>query len=303
MSKGEMEIRNGERRYFTIVPNLVDDLDLTPYAFRLYVHLRRVAGEEGTCWQSTETLARACRMGVGSVSRAKRELEARGLIRIREERGGHGIYHVVEIVDIWPENVATYQPATLDQPDTPRGEPSRGEGFPPRAFPRGNKEKPYIGEEEPTEEELTSRTAFNAVRSAPTADTPGGYLSRKEKDAMRGRLERYFAARTGLPLPPRETERQRKAGAELWWNPLRAILDLVGWDEGEAQSLLDAVLAHMEREDLTVSSPKSVLNVARAFWARKQRRGGYGPEPAGLAAVRQYLRREAERHGNFGASG
>jgi hypothetical protein len=57
------------RRYFTIIPNMVDDLGLSPYAYRLYGHFRRVAGEAGECWQSTATLAETCKMSRGVNSR------------------------------------------------------------------------------------------------------------------------------------------------------------------------------------------------------------------------------------------
>lgn len=96
----------GPHDYFFQVPNLVDDLNLSPYAFRLYGHLRRVAGEKGECWQSTSTLATACRMSSGMVSQAKDELEKTfpPLIRIRSEKGDKGIYHIITICDIWKIN-------------------------------------------------------------------------------------------------------------------------------------------------------------------------------------------------------
>ncbi|GAF99333.1 unnamed protein product, partial [marine sediment metagenome] len=48
------QVRSEDRAYFTMMPNIIDDMGLDPYAFRLYVHLRRVAGENGACWQSTD---------------------------------------------------------------------------------------------------------------------------------------------------------------------------------------------------------------------------------------------------------
>jgi hypothetical protein len=97
------------RKYFTLLPNLIDDLGLSVYAFRLYVHLKRVAGDGGKSWQSARTLAKHCKMSVGKVSQAKGELLERELIKITKEPGRPGRdYDVIEIVDIWPENMAYY---------------------------------------------------------------------------------------------------------------------------------------------------------------------------------------------------
>jgi hypothetical protein len=97
-------------KYRTEIPNTVDDMGLSVYAYRLYGHLKRVAGDAGKCWQSTRTLADACGMAAGTVSKAKIELKEAGLIKIKgeeSERGGRD-YHVIEIVDIWLENFIKY---------------------------------------------------------------------------------------------------------------------------------------------------------------------------------------------------
>lgn len=87
-------------------------MDLSVYAFRLYVHLKRVAerSDEGSCWESARTLATACKMSSGQVSKAKDELEQHGLItrHIKMMRGGIG--DDITIVDIWPQNFARYAP-------------------------------------------------------------------------------------------------------------------------------------------------------------------------------------------------
>lgn len=92
--------------YFSQIPNIVDELNLTPHAYRLYGHLRRVAGEAGKCWQSTKTLAKSCNMSMGKVSEAKRELEDTypPLIRVISKTKENGIYHEITITDIWGMN-------------------------------------------------------------------------------------------------------------------------------------------------------------------------------------------------------
>jgi hypothetical protein len=101
--------KSKDRSYFTIIPNLIEDFShITPYEFRLYVHLKRVAGDEGRCWQSTKTLATACGMSVGSVVKARKGLYGLGLIDISVSENKHGgnDYFEVEIVDVWEKNFA-----------------------------------------------------------------------------------------------------------------------------------------------------------------------------------------------------
>jgi hypothetical protein len=98
------------RRYFTQIPNMIDDMNLSPYAFRLYVHLKRVAGDNGQCWQSTKTLADACNMSAGTVTKAKEELKENKLIRIahiEHEQPGRA-YHMITVEDIWLDNSLKY---------------------------------------------------------------------------------------------------------------------------------------------------------------------------------------------------
>ena len=103
-----------DRRYRMELPNLLDDLDLSPHAFRLFCHLKRVcgAGATGVSWQSTKTLAVACRMSAGAVSAAKKELlqprpELNGKSLISITRHGNSSDRI-HIVDIWDENAQAF---------------------------------------------------------------------------------------------------------------------------------------------------------------------------------------------------
>lgn len=99
-------------RYYTEIPNIIfDKYDLRPSAFRLYAHLKRVAADSGRCWQSQSTLAHECHLSEPIIRQAKRELQAVGLIIIRElpNKTGGRKHHEIAIVDIWQENVAHYQ--------------------------------------------------------------------------------------------------------------------------------------------------------------------------------------------------
>ena len=120
MGNYQVADRGDLRKYRTEIPNSIDDMDLSVYAFRLYVHLKRVAGDSGKCWQSSDTLATACHMSKGMISKAKDELVDKGLIHIDEqklERGGRAAHHVT-VNDIWLENFikfAGHQPSSQDE--------------------------------------------------------------------------------------------------------------------------------------------------------------------------------------------
>jgi len=103
---------NGDlRNYFTQIPNIIDDSNLSVYSFRLYAHLKRVAGDSGKCWQNTTTLSKECNMSTASISRSKKELVELGFINIVEKKGEHGgrQYHEITIVDIWDKNISNYK--------------------------------------------------------------------------------------------------------------------------------------------------------------------------------------------------
>jgi len=91
-----------------MVPNFVDDMKLSPYAVRLYMHMRRRAGEgeAGECFETSKHLAEYCLMSVGQVSKCKKELVASGLITISRVKKGHGEFasDVTTIKDIWKVN-------------------------------------------------------------------------------------------------------------------------------------------------------------------------------------------------------
>lgn len=96
------------RKYRIELPNLIDDMELSIHAFRLYVHLKRVAGSEGECFQSTETLAKHCRMSTGMISNAKKELVSKNLIALQKRDRARKETDLITIVDLWPENFAAY---------------------------------------------------------------------------------------------------------------------------------------------------------------------------------------------------
>lgn len=132
MNDTHLIMREVPHTHYAQIPNIVDDMDLDPYAFRLYAHFRRVAGEDGACWQSTRTLAAKCQMSTGKVSMCKVYLVDAGLIEIEKRDGPHGQYDEIAIVDIWARN-AEHAKRLQGEPKRSSDEPKRSQGEPKRS--------------------------------------------------------------------------------------------------------------------------------------------------------------------------
>lgn len=72
---------------FTAIPYSICDMGLSPFAFRLYVHLK-VLERETEEYRKTHDLADGCRMSPGEVNRAMKELQQAGLIEKTDKQEG-----------------------------------------------------------------------------------------------------------------------------------------------------------------------------------------------------------------------
>lgn len=116
--------KTADRKYFTIIPNVIWTMNLSSIAFRLYTTIKKIAGENGLCFMGTRRLAREAGISAGSVSTAKHELERAGLITIvrrKRSTSGQPIDHV-QVSDIWPQNMAHFAKCSADEPRCSAGE-------------------------------------------------------------------------------------------------------------------------------------------------------------------------------------
>ena len=93
-------------KYRIEVPNSIDDMNLSPHAFRLYARIKRRAADNGVCRDGDRDLAAHCKMSQPTVSRAKSQLKKAGLIETRRVKG----VDEIRIVDIWQENYDRFAP-------------------------------------------------------------------------------------------------------------------------------------------------------------------------------------------------
>ena len=104
---------SNDKKYFTIIPNILwaEDLKLTAHDLILYTTIKKVAGENGTCFMSTYSLAKEAKMSTGQVSKSKQKLAGAGLIEIvtkRRNARGWPVDHIT-ITDIWSRNIEHFQ--------------------------------------------------------------------------------------------------------------------------------------------------------------------------------------------------
>lgn len=96
------------RKYRTELPNIIDDLDLSVYAYRLYGHLKRRAGANGFTIEGVRGMAKHCGISPGTAAKARQELIKRELIHTEEITNDRGRFERITIVDIWAQNFAHY---------------------------------------------------------------------------------------------------------------------------------------------------------------------------------------------------
>ena len=105
--------KSNDRKYFTIIPNILwtEDLGLSAHDLILYATIKKVAGDAGQCFMSTRRLAQEARMSVGQVSKSKQKLVSADLIEIitkRRNAKGWPIDHIT-VTDIWKRNIEHFQ--------------------------------------------------------------------------------------------------------------------------------------------------------------------------------------------------
>lgn len=80
------------RKYFTMMPNMLDDGELSPYAVRLFFHVARACGNnpDYEVFEGVRTLAKKLHMSDKKIKDAREELDFQGLIVIKERINPHG---------------------------------------------------------------------------------------------------------------------------------------------------------------------------------------------------------------------
>ena len=97
-----------DRKYFTIIPNYIVNHS-TPYEQAIYLYMKRVAGENGTCWTSSQNIGQKLGCSRNTISKYRNKLVKRGWIEKVGKKGKTKPTDEYRIVDLWKLNVDFYQ--------------------------------------------------------------------------------------------------------------------------------------------------------------------------------------------------
>ena len=108
MQNEKPQLNNENKKYFTIVPNYVIDHS-SAYELAVYTYIKRVAGENGTCWESANNIGRKLNADPKTIRKYLKILLKKNLIEKVGIRGKTKPSAEYKIVKIWELNSAHYQ--------------------------------------------------------------------------------------------------------------------------------------------------------------------------------------------------
>ncbi len=101
---------SGDRKYFALIPYYIINHS-TAYEQSLYLVMKRIASENGTCWASPKTIGKIMDVSDKTVKKYRKKLLQRHWIRyVGKKRSGRTMQYVdeYEIVDLWRLNTEYY---------------------------------------------------------------------------------------------------------------------------------------------------------------------------------------------------
>lgn len=108
MQNEKPQFNNESKKFFTIVPNYIIEHS-TVYELAIYTYLKRVAGENRTCWESANNIGRKLNADHKTVRKYLKVLLKKNLIEKVGIRGKTRPSAEYRIVKIWELNSTHYQ--------------------------------------------------------------------------------------------------------------------------------------------------------------------------------------------------
>jgi hypothetical protein len=118
------------------VHSSLDDMGLTPYAFRVYCHLARRANKNNKAWPGMASMSKVCGFSDSTAKRSIKELESRGMLTIERTNGGlqTNKYYLTEASKWTPPGSV----GTRSSQDPVPKEPTPGSHRPTKVIQQGN---------------------------------------------------------------------------------------------------------------------------------------------------------------------
>lgn len=105
----KIEDQSGDRKYFTQIPNMIVNHS-TAYEQSLYLIMKRLAGEKGSCYASINWLSKKMGVAKRTVSQTIEKLLRRRWIKeIESKIVSGGEVRQFTIVDLWKLNLNNYE--------------------------------------------------------------------------------------------------------------------------------------------------------------------------------------------------
>jgi len=183
-------------------------------------------------------------------------------------------YTVDKRTYFWVPSFARYQGNTTKEADSEYPPPpsvAAPEPVAPNSGPAPDLLPPNSGTDSDADSDADSE---EEGASAPPAPTGNGKREPTGRNAIKAELESFFVALTQLKPPQTDTAKQRKAAGRLWWGPLLKLAAECGDDVERTKNLIRWALGEMDKDELTVSNPNSIVNIAIAEQARRKRING-----------------------------
>src|SRR3990167_10204389 len=113
---------SGDRKYFTVIPNYILNHS-TLWDREVYIQMKRITGENGTCWASRKTLAKQCGMSIRRLDKSILYLiDHKWIEHIGKKevltRGGAQEINEYKIADLWKLNIEYYESLKGSAPET-----------------------------------------------------------------------------------------------------------------------------------------------------------------------------------------
>lgn len=271
---------------FTMIPNVVFEMNLPPIQLSLYTHLRRICGETGRCWMKSETLAERCGVSEGAISQAKKELVSKGLLRV--EKGSRLKHETdrIHLVDIWDKNREFFKNRELrsslgelgsllgEKEEEPYTKKNNIAGASQPAPPEEKKVPPKLSP-------LNSKLFLEALRDDPQSSTEGsGDVTKVTSGAttslgetVPGDNKRYQRKKKKEPIGFTPPEPPKERPRDLLWDAVEALtkINVKLYGSGRFAKELKAFRG-------IGATPEQVQEVGR-FWYKHDWRGQKNQPP------------------------
>jgi hypothetical protein len=155
--------KSNDRKYFTIIPNYIVNHS-TIYEQAIYLYMKRVSGEEGSCWESPANIAKKLCVDPKTIRKYQKKLVGRGWIEIVGTHRKTKPTIEYKIIDLWELNARYYAEKVREK--------EKGNS----TFSQGN------GNDSPMKEEST-----------PLVKVPDGNKEELSKEDLSKKIENIYA--------------------------------------------------------------------------------------------------------------